>query len=171
MISETLKIIGHPNYGMQVNLDDDVPNSTPNLHNSNVLYESNCEMNVDDVRTLPPYSFRFGLPVGRPGPRDEGLPPRGHDSGSSNQSTLDREQWESEKSLVYRQFHNYGRPGTGNSGRRASFDSNTLPSIPDTPPTYSRHYKAISVRPNKKKMLAYQEKNKKFVNLIYVCYL
>ena len=153
------------NYGLQVNLDNEAL-SVPDLrhrHNHNVLYESNHELDVDDVRELPAYSFRFGL-SGTRGQNDD-LPPlpihcRGADSvggnGSSTQSTLDHTQWESERSL----FSRFRRGPVGQVPRRASFDSIMPPGSAEltSTTTYQRHYKSINVRPNKKNLLAYQQR-------------
>ena len=187
----------HSNYGLQVNLDNEAF-SVPDLRARNkVLYESNCELDVDDVRELPSYSFRFGMNAAhfhhqrhqQQHPQHEHLPPlpirpqTSDSSGadSSNQSTLDHTQWESERSLFSRfrpssqampprRASTDGnmtfsptsgrapttRTGTGATSRVRTTSSNSAGGAHSS--TYSRHYKSINVRPDKKNLLVHKQR-------------
>ena len=103
------------NHALQVNLEED-PNRV-RQPTQNILYESQFELDVEDVRRLPNFSFRLplvsqsasGFASGNHShhhhhPHHEHLPPLpihhetdSSENDSSNQSTLDHAQWESER--------------------------------------------------------------------------
>ncbi|CBY21426.1 unnamed protein product [Oikopleura dioica] len=118
-----------------------------------ILYESQMELDVEDVRDLPSYSFQFGLhePSRRPFP----LPiyPAPSTAPTSSQSTMDRSQWTDATGSLF-----------PNSARRGSFDSSISPATPNTQTKYQRHYKSINVRPDKRNLLTYQQRRAELTN-------
>ncbi|CAG5107147.1 Oidioi.mRNA.OKI2018_I69.chr1.g3173.t1.cds [Oikopleura dioica] len=125
----------------------------PREQNS-VLYESQMELDVEDVRDLPSYSFQFGLqePSRRPFPLPI-YPAHSSTAPTSTQSTMDRSQWTDATGSLY-----------PTSARRGSFDSSIAPATPNPNVKYQRHYKSINVRPDKRNLLAYQQRRAELNN-------